>query len=221
MNYFAHGLAFLDRPYLLAGTAVPDWLLVADRQVRLRRRHLIPWVGADGHGVAEVARGILQHLTDDAHFHHLPAFGSLWLELSHRIRETLRAEPGVYTALVAHLLLELLLDATLIQEVPDRLEEYYRVLDTLDVDRVQEAVNQMGARQTLRLAPMIVEFRRLRVLWDYLEDGKLWERLNQVMRRLGSAELPESFQDLLPWARQAVAQKKDQLLEGIPAPVDL
>lgn len=36
MNYFAHGYRFIDRPYYLAGTAVPDWLRVADRDVRVR-----------------------------------------------------------------------------------------------------------------------------------------------------------------------------------------
>ena len=36
MNYFAHGRHFIDQPYLLAGTAVPDWLNVVDRSVRAR-----------------------------------------------------------------------------------------------------------------------------------------------------------------------------------------
>ena len=49
MNYFAHALPFLDQPYFMAGTAVPDWLTVVDRQrgfapetpvVRARRRPL-------------------------------------------------------------------------------------------------------------------------------------------------------------------------------------
>ena len=36
MNYFAHGHRFVDDPYFLAGTAVPDWLSVVDRKVRVR-----------------------------------------------------------------------------------------------------------------------------------------------------------------------------------------
>jgi len=96
------------------------------------------------------------------------------------------------------------------------LEQYYRVLDEIDVDLVQEAVNRMAPQRTTRLAPMIVEFRRLRVLWDYLEDRKLLFRLNQVMRRVGLAPLPETFLELLPTARQEVASGKHLLLEGIP-----
>ena len=38
MNYFAHGYAFLDDPYFLAGTAVPDWLSVIDRRMRARSK---------------------------------------------------------------------------------------------------------------------------------------------------------------------------------------
>ena len=28
MNYFAHAIRFLDDPYFLSGTALPDWLSV-------------------------------------------------------------------------------------------------------------------------------------------------------------------------------------------------
>ncbi|MCH8922518.1 MAG: hypothetical protein IIA67_05150 [Planctomycetes bacterium] len=38
MNFFAHGRLFLDEPYFLAGTAVPDWLNVVNRRVRARRK---------------------------------------------------------------------------------------------------------------------------------------------------------------------------------------
>ena len=40
MNYFAHGLRFLNRPYFLAGTAVPDWLSVADRATRMHSKRV-------------------------------------------------------------------------------------------------------------------------------------------------------------------------------------
>ena len=39
MNYFAHGRSFIDHPYLLAGTAVPDWLNLVARRSRIRTKH--------------------------------------------------------------------------------------------------------------------------------------------------------------------------------------
>ena len=74
MNYFAHALPFLDRPYFVAGTAVPDWLAVADRKVRLRSKHVEAFLDDADPYVAEVAAGILQHLRDDARFHATRAF---------------------------------------------------------------------------------------------------------------------------------------------------
>ena len=44
MNYLAHALRFLDRPYFVAGACLPDLLSVADRAVRLRSRRVEPLV---------------------------------------------------------------------------------------------------------------------------------------------------------------------------------
>src|SRR5262245_35641363 len=33
MNYLAHGWRFVEEPYLLAGTAAPDWMSVIDRKI--------------------------------------------------------------------------------------------------------------------------------------------------------------------------------------------
>ncbi len=72
-------------------------------------------------------------------------------------------------------------------------------------------------RGTERLAPMIAAFCRERILGDYLDDRRLLLRLNQVMRRLKFAPLPEGFAGLLPWARRLIDGRRTDLLAGIPA----
>jgi hypothetical protein len=58
MNYLAHGREHLDRPYFLAGTAVPDWLNVSDRRSRVRRKQAAEWCRrVDGEGAVQAARG--------------------------------------------------------------------------------------------------------------------------------------------------------------------
>jgi hypothetical protein len=218
MNYFAHARPFLDDPYLAAGTGVPDWLVVADRSVRVRLKHAGPWAHDPDPRMAAVARGVAQHIRNDLVFHRTRAFAELSMDLAARIRGLLGPEAGFRPAFLGHLLVELLLDATLIAEDAARLETYYRVLDGIDPGFVQEAVNRMAPRPTVRLGMMISEFRRLRILWDYLEDAKLLGRLNQVMRRVGMAQLPERLCEILPDARRDVAGRKEQLLEGTPAP---
>ena len=144
MNYFAHALPFLDRPYFVAGTAVPDWLAVADRKVRLRSKHAEAFLDDADPCVAEVAAGILQHLRDDAQFHATRAFAETSLELTARVRDALGGETGLRPAFLGHLLVELLLDAALVADDPGRLTAYYRVLDEVDAQRVEAAVNRMA-----------------------------------------------------------------------------
>jgi hypothetical protein len=217
MNYFAHALPFLDQPYFLAGTGVPDWLTVADRPLRLRSKHAEALRDDPDPCVAAVAGGILQHLRDDACFHGTRTFAETSLELTVRVRDVLGGETGMRPAFLGHLLLELLLDAALIADDPDRLTQYYRVLAEVDSGRVEAAVNRMAPRSTQRLALLIDLFLRERILWDYLKDDRLWMRLNQVMRRARLDVLPDDFAALLPAARKLVAQRKGALLEGISA----
>ncbi len=147
MNYFAHALPFLDRPYFVAGTAVPDWLAVVDRQVRVRgkqaeafRHDARPWV-------AEVAGGVLRHLGDDARFHRTRAFAETSLALSVCVRDHFGGDATLRPAFLGHVLVEVLLDATLIAECPDRLDAYYQALDQVDAERVAAAVNLMAGHR--------------------------------------------------------------------------
>jgi hypothetical protein len=216
MNYFAHALPFLDRPYFLAGTAVPDWLTVADRQSRLRWKDAAGFANDAQPNVAAVAAGVLQHLRDDARFHASRAFAETSLELTVRVRDVLQGETGLRPAFLGHLLVELLLDAALVAENPDRLAAYYRALAEADPEEVEASVNRMAPRPTRRLAIFIRLFLGERILWNYLEDDKLLMRLNQVMVRVRLAPLPDDFPVLLPAARELVSRRKNALMEGIP-----
>ncbi|NLX96079.1 MAG: hypothetical protein GXY83_07875 [Rhodopirellula sp.] len=217
MNYFAHALPFLDNPYFVAGTGVPDWMAVVDRKVRVRSKHAADAAGDADPVVAAVAGGMLQHFRDDARFHETRAFAELSLELTVLARDALAGEQDFRPSFLGHLLVEILLDAGLVAENPYLLEEYYRVLDSVDPARVEAAVNRMAPRPTERLAWMIDRFREERILWDYFDELRLMLRLNQVMRRIGFGQLPEAFSAVLPEARQRVEQRKIELLDGIPA----
>jgi hypothetical protein len=211
MNYLAHGWRFTDDPYFLAGTAVPDWLCVADRGVRVRSKRAAEWTGDCDVETAAVARGICQHHADDRWFHETRSFAELSLDFSRRIRAVLPADEGFRPWFVGHILVELLLDAALIEQSPDRLTAYYAALQDVDASVVQCAVNRMAARPTDRLACFVSLFCRERFLYDYADDGKLLVRLNQVMQRVRLPELPLSFVELFPAMRDDVRQRVVEL----------
>ena len=91
MNYLAHAAEFLDDPYFVAGTALPDWLGVVDRRVRVRSRQAEPHALDADQRVAALARGIVQHHADDDWFHRSDAFTQLHGRLTVLVRERLSA----------------------------------------------------------------------------------------------------------------------------------
>ncbi|MBI3467799.1 MAG: hypothetical protein HY000_32725 [Planctomycetes bacterium] len=214
MNYFAHGRRFISDPYFLAGTAIPDWLNVVDRRVRVRSKHAALYSDDPDPQVRSIARGVVQHHRDDAWFHETMAFAQLCLDLTARVRDALPPDDGFRPSFLGHILVEILLDAVLIAEDPGRLDAYYQAMSRADPALVQTAVNRMSGGAVSRLELMISGFCRERFLSDYADDAKLWFRLNQVMRRVGLAPLPSEFCGLLREVRPLVASRRDELLSA-------
>jgi hypothetical protein len=173
MNYFAHGYRFLDDPYFVAGTAVPDWLVVVNRQVRVRPRQAEPFAADADPRVAALARGILRHHVDDAWFHVNRAFYELSTDLTSRVRAVLPPDGGFRASFLGHVLVELLLDDALIARDPAILDRYYETIDSVDPQFVETTINRMAARSTDRLAWFIERFSAERFLSDYADDARL------------------------------------------------
>ncbi|MBX3442662.1 MAG: hypothetical protein KF774_09645 [Planctomyces sp.] len=213
MNYFAHGLLHIDRPYFLAGTCAPDWLSAIDRGVRLRTRSAAPHVEDDDPCVGEFARGVLQHLSDDDWFHGSRGFAEVTGELAAAFRTSIGADHPTPCSFLGHIVTEMLLDAELIRRFPETLDAYYRALEGIDPERIERAVNQCAARgRTDRLQEFIPLFLRERFLADYVQPGGLWMRLNQVLLRVRLTPLPESGRGALTEGRRLVAARFEDLL---------
>ncbi len=212
MNYFAHGMRFLNRPYFLAGTAIPDWLSVADRKVRMRSRRVMPFADGSGSTHSEIAAGILQHLHDDSWFHQTRAFAETSIELSHLFRDVLGPDDGFRPGFLGHIVTEILLDGVLIEKHGDLLDEYYSVLSTINETTVEQCVNQMSKSQTDRLALLIPRFQNEQFLRDYVQPSRLLFRLNQVMRRVKLNRLPDEIVEVLRKGWTIVADRVALLL---------
>lgn len=219
MNYFSHGYRYLDRPEFLIGTAMPDLLSVADRKVRLRTRRVEPFADGSQTPEAEFAAGVLQHLYDDQWFHRSDAFMNVTEQLGAWFRAALPSDEGYRPGFLGHIVMELLLDSELIRRHPEKLTEYYRVMDSIDPVWVENRINAMARESTDRVAPLLPLFLQERFLWDYLDARKLLTRLNQVMRRIKLNALPESLIEVLERGRQLVATHADDLLteQTLPA----
>ncbi|MDP6444377.1 MAG: hypothetical protein QGG36_01110 [Pirellulaceae bacterium] len=215
MNYFAHARRFLDgNPYFVAGVALPDWLGVVDRKVRVQSKRANPWINDADPDVVSFARGILRHHRDDDWFHTTVAFVELSLGFAKDLRELLADDDGARPSFLGHILVEMLLDSELISAEPAELDRYYDVIRSLDRFKVQRMVNEMAARPTDNLAFFIERFCELEFLYDYSDDEKLLGRLNGVMKRVNLPALPDRLREFFPEARRTVARRRDELLAG-------
>lgn len=214
MNYFAHGRAYVTHPYLLAGTAVPDWLSVLDRRARARARVARLFLHARDQRLAAIAVGVIQHHADDDWFHRTRAFAELSWSFTVSIRDRLPKDDGLRPSFLGHILVELLLDAELIGRDPTILDAYYDAIDQLDPAFVSWAIQRMTSRPVPNLAMWIQRFSTERFLYDYQEDAKLLFRLNMIMRRVGLSPIPEDLQAWFPEARQQLRPRIAELLSG-------
>ena len=214
MNYVAHSLACLDDPYQVAGAAVPDWLGLTNPRLRCRSRQAEPFLECEVANTAAIALGVIRHHADDRWFHETPAFCELSLELARRVRHATGDVDGMRPSFLGHILVELLIDASLIAEDRAGVDAYYAALGAVDAPCVAQAISEMTGADASPLASIIQRFTAMRFLYDYVEDELLTYRLNQVMRRVRLPELPQRFVEILPPARTLVAAHRDELLRS-------
>lgn len=212
MNYFAHGLTSIGRPWRLAGTATPDWLSAADRSMRLRRRTVEPFVIGDGSPRAELAEGILQHLTDDARFHGSALFHETTAEVAARLSATVGSDARVRAGFTAHIVVELLLDSALIEEDPTRLDRYYAEIGSIDPEVVTATVEAITGHRPCDLEAFVSRFLELRFLRNYGNDEALLRSVNHVRGRVRLEPLPASVASVLAATRSIVRSRAAELL---------
>lgn len=154
----------------------------------------------------------MRHHADDGWFHETTAFCELSLELARRVRHATGDVDGMRPSFLGHILVELLIDASLISEDRAGVDAYYSALRTVDANLVAQAVSEMTGADASPLASIIERFTAVQFLYDYVEDERLAYRLNQVMRRVRLPELPQRFVEILPAARKLVTAHRDELL---------
>jgi len=212
MNNLSHGFRYIDRPWFLVGTALPDWLAMIDRKVRVREKYASSMVNAELPELAELAQGIVQHHRDDHWFHQQPAFVDLNLHLSLELRDRLGADAGFRPHFAAHVIIEMLLDATLDRDNAGLLDRYYSAVRQVDPALVQLLVNRIAPRTTRRLADFIPRFIREKYLYDYATDPGILYRINRILAHLGLPCLPASVLNWLPQVRSRVETVAECLL---------
>ena len=202
MNYLAHSLPFVFvddalTPWRVAGTSLPDWLRVVDKRARLRPEVLLRAPRDDARCQALI-EGAQRHHDDDQHFHADAAFDAL----SHDVGAEVRARfPALRGSVIGHVLVEMLLDAALMQQRPTLLQRYYACVDVVDDAVVCAFVRAATGRPIEQAELFLQRFRTSRFLSLYATDDGLLDCLRGVWRRGGFGPLPDGLIDVVALTR--------------------
>lgn len=216
MNYLSHGYRFLNDPWFLAGTAVPDWLSVVNRRMRARVRLVEPIVkSTTDENTRQLGRGILQHHHDDGVFHTCETFVMLEAQAAAKFRKIMPDRYDHRPGFLGHIVVELLLDTVVEERHPGSLARYYKSLASLDADSLQEKINGMATQTSDKLSWFVQKFHEERFLEDYCSDEGLFFRLNQVMKRVKLEVLPKETLQLFHELRPVVRDNASGMLDAV------
>jgi hypothetical protein len=205
MNYLAHGYLHLGRPRFVAGTALPEWMRAAG--LRLPRRQvrssttLHDFAAREARGMAEFDAGIACHLEADRRFHGSRVFVGLCERWSARLRTLAPENPRFRASFIAHVLVEVLLDASIEEARPGTIARYYEVLRSVEPLEIAAWIERTIAVPARPTTEVFERFLELRFLEDYLDDERLFVRLEAILGRVGLGSLPRGAAAFLPSAR--------------------
>src|SRR5690606_23144230 len=113
---------------------------------------------------------------------------------------------------LAHILLEMLLDADLDRRGRVTFDAYYLALDEVDGHELQALAARLLSRPSENLAFGLSLFKSARFLFGYRDDEALVRRLGGILSRTRQPPLPRAFVELLPGARALVRERAEELL---------
>ena len=212
MNFLAHGFRHAHEPWLLAGTALPDWVRVLARRARAPAEVAAARVSDSDPRIASLARGVVTHHADDRRFHGSASFTETRRAVSAELRSVLLESDGHRPWFVAHLVVEVQLDAAIEAEWPGSVDAYYASLGRLDSDEVERTAAELVPSGTAGLARLVRGFLSERFLGEYADSAAVVRRLDRVVRRALQPGLPAAMADVLDRTRAMVAARRIELL---------
>lgn len=186
MNFLAHFVIAARSltptpplPFYVVGNALPDLLTLADRRRRLRPSSVGQAPAATPEGNA-LRAGALAHLITDAAFHKTVAFADAQARLNGLIAQANFADMRVRRFFLAHVLVELALDAVLLRGDATLADNFYRAFSAAPPPQVAAWTETTLGTPLPTLPGVLTRFAASRYLLSYAHDDGVAEGLSRV-----------------------------------------
>ncbi|HNF69813.1 MAG TPA: hypothetical protein PLL28_10575 [Chitinophagales bacterium] len=193
LSHYYHELPCNDA-YFVGGLILPDILSnYSYRAGRVVKLH--PWRLTEPKTAIQqsLTSGVKRHYAVDAAFHDSDYFTiqTRWIE-DNLLSKPFDCFPRRKYA-IAHVMLEILLDRSLMVRFPDLTPGFYAKLEEIDEHAIAELMSNNGQeKDAVGVRAHFNEFRRAAFLYDYLNDERLNALLARINRRLGNPLLSAS-----------------------------
>ncbi len=211
MNFLAHyvlATRFLSPPPSLSayvvGNALPDLLPLAAGRIRLRPA-LVERQSAGTDEEAALRAGVLIHLATDAAFHKTRAFAEAQAEVSQILAQTAFDGIRVRRFFLAHILVELALDAVLLRGDATIADGFYEAVLAAEFADITRWTETTVGQPLPKLPAVMVRFEQSRYLVHYQEDKGVATGLSRLCGRARQDMFEgENYAKLVAVVRQTV-----------------
>ena len=225
MNFLSHGLLVrrTGSSHVLVGSALPDLAPLADRRLRLTDRRLRD---LEELGATELVAGCRNHRAVDRAFHH----GEPFHTARKAVEALLDVDDGprapIPLGMLAHMLVEVGVDAELLQRYPTFARETYpHAFDTYDWPALMQLLRTVCDHPTTALEDLVSRFDSGAFLLSYDTDEGVIDRMAGMAMRLGRGPMDDAagagrarggavarrlgaahFDELMPWELELTAE---------------
>ncbi len=231
MNFLAHFVIaqrFLplesSMPFFVVGTALPDLLPLAINRVRLRPA-VVERQPPRSAVTSSLQSGVLVHLATDTAFHKTRAFAESQSAVSSLFEQATFEGIRVRRFFLAHVLVELALDAVLVRANSGVADRFYEAFACAESAAVTEWTETVVSRDLPDLPAVLTRFAQSRYLYHYGQDEGVATGLSRLCARARQDTFEGgNYVRLLEIVRQTVellAVQAQGLLEETAAAVKL
>lgn len=192
MNYLSH--YYLDQssndPYLILGTVLPDLFRVGDRKRRMPEQ-AIDFFSQASHSALQ--KGVNKHHLIDRLFHNALFFHKYSQAISKLLRSAELVGMPRFQHFYGHILLEILIDKSLLNEQPELVTSFYELLHQVDLNEVNEFLKLKGLDEHFdSFAEQFQAFLHYRYLEHYLNPGGVVLAMTKIAKKMHRYDLSAS-----------------------------
>jgi S-adenosylmethionine hydrolase len=184
MNFVSH--FYLDgekgNPYYNFGLILPDLMSIQKRGWKITDKDHLNSISEQD---IQIVKGVLKHYELDAIFHQSDYFFQYTKYIKSLFKVTEIETARKRKHFLSHILLELTIDKVIIKKEVDILDDFYRCLDNIEVEKIRELFQKENYMLVNNFCQFFEKFRAKRFLYRYTNNEAIIFVLNKVLERVG------------------------------------